>query len=139
MHFRVRKNKILFARGAPAQGETIRTSPGTGLANMDTGEIQEAVPGSLTAAETAEIKAYMATATEMLRQQREVEVATLAPRLREMAGYLRLVREEVLSTYRTEIIQAARQMGAALTRSQSEDQDGARKAQQGQIADFDFE
>ncbi|MCX7382345.1 MAG: hypothetical protein NT133_13215 [Alphaproteobacteria bacterium] len=105
---------------------------------MDTDEIREAVPGSLTAAETAEIRAYMASARDMLRQIREVEVATLAPRLREMAGYLRYVREDVISTYRTEIIQSARLVGAALTRSQSEDS-GMGSGGFGQGSDFDME
>lgn len=118
MHFRTRGNTLQFARELPQRGQEvdIQSMPGAGTANMVTGEINEFVKGSLTEEETAEIRAYLDRSKGAFSKRQELELATLADRIKEIAQSLRLADDEVVSTYGDGIMQAMGMLRQALTR-----------------------
>lgn len=118
MHFRSRGNMLQFARNLPSKGEQgdIQSTPGAGTADMATGVITEFVKGSLTEAEIAEINDYIAKSKGVFTKRNELELATLAERLKEIAQSVRHADDEIVALYGDGIIQAMGSLRQMLVR-----------------------
>ena len=128
MHFRVRGNHVQIVKPVEdASGKKNKSKP-VGSMNLTTGELNEVAKVTLSPAEVAEAQAWLASHKAAGSKRQELEVATLAERMNDVAKWLRQASAADVALYSEGLGQGMRQLRAALNRATGAEKPAGRKA-----------
>lgn len=116
MHFRIRGNNVQIVKTVPGEGGKKVQSKPIGSANINTGEISERAKAALSAAEIAEVSAWIANHKATAGRRAELEFAILPERLRDVTGWVRATDAATLAPQTDEVLEALRGLRSALLR-----------------------
>ena len=117
MHFRIRGNSVQLVKTQPGEGDGKAVSKPVGSANLKTGEIKTKGSDSLTAEETAEVKAWMTRHRGLLEQKREVEYRLFGETLAGLASWIATADAKLIAEHDDEIRSGLQQVRRALDRA----------------------
>jgi hypothetical protein len=116
MHFRVRGNNVQLVKTvAGEEGKKAQSRP-VGSANIATGALNPAAQAALTPAEVAEVQAWVARHKTQVEQRNQLEFATTADRLTELAGWIRSADEALVTAHADEVLESLRALRTAILR-----------------------
>ena len=116
MHFRVRGNNVQIVKTQPGTGDKKTVSQPVGSANIATGKISEKVQAALTPAELQEVADWIVSYKASAAKRLELEYATIAERMEEIAVWLRRADEAVVGAHSENVLTALRSLRMALVR-----------------------